>query len=153
MNKYSFVMLTLLTTVDANSVEYNSNIICKNGVCEKKETFRGLKGSDLKIEDLTVGQCLYDDIAKTTFRIEYIDINLKKLILISEIKSEGEIITLHRNTIYSDTKKFNVNLKKLPCAEADGRMINDEKKFSNCLEHNGRKTFRLFCKDERRKNF
>lgn len=153
MASYIILLVAYLASFNINAVEYNSKIKCSNGACEKKETFKEITGPDLKIEKLAAGQCLLDVDKNIFYRIESVDLSTKKIVLISEIKEEPVTITMKRDTVYSDSKNFNVKLKTLPCSEVNGQIINDETKFVKCIASNGKRSFKLFCEKERKKNF
>jgi hypothetical protein len=137
----------------SNAITYDQSVLCKNGVCEKRELYKGIAGPDLKIEDLQVNSCLLDVANSKFFRIENLEVKNKKVVLLSEVGEDKVSVEIQRETIYSDSHEFNVKLRIIPCANVDGYIINNEARYTKCLQDNGRHSLKMFCEKERVKNF
>lgn len=147
------IILMVVFSFNSFALDYESKTVCKNGVCEKKEIFNGLKGPELKIEDIKIDQCLVDVKKNKFFRVYDSDARSKKIVLISELRDEAVTVVLSRETVYTDSKNFNSQMKIISCSSVDGQILNDEEKYSKCIKDNGRYSMKLFCAKERKKNF
>lgn len=147
-------ILGLLATLTLQAeVEYENKIVCKEGVCEKREVFSNLKSPDLKIEDLRIGKCLLDLPKSRFYRIEDLDLPSKKLVILSEINENKISVEMQRDTIYTDSRDFNLKLKIIDCDKISGYIINNEPRYLKCLQGNSARTRKLWCEKERIKNF
>ena len=149
-------LLFIMSFLNSNlfALEYNSKVVCTDGVCEKKEIFNGLQGADLKVGDIKVGQCLVDVAGRGTFyRVIDVDVLAKKIVTINEKEELPRVVILKRNIIFTDSKDFNPNMKIITCSSVNGSIINSDEKTSKCLSINGKYSFELYCEKDRVRNF
>ena len=152
-NAFAVLISTILMTNSHAGVDYDSRVVCRNGICEKKEVFTNIKSNDLKAEDLKVDSCLLDIPRNRFYRIEDLDLRLKKLTLLSESKEEKISVELRRDVVYTDSKNFDLKMKVINCENVNGYVINNEQRYIKCLQNNSKRTLRLWCEKERVRNF
>lgn len=153
MKHFLTLFVSMMFVSKIGATEYKSEIVCKDNFCQKKEIFTGVSGPELKVEDLKVGQCVYDEGLKKFSRVSEQDISAKKVVFITEIEDQPVTVMLKRDTVYTDSRSFNTKLRLIPCSQVDGIIINDEQRFSKCLNDNGKHSMKLFCDKPRKTSF
>lgn len=143
-----FLIILALASSDAYSLEYKSKLVCKGNLCEKKQEYKGLKEVDLKLTDISGGQCLINLKTEKIFKIESVDQKSTKVVMLSEVEEN----MLSRDLVFFNSKLFDRSHKIIPCSEVAG-VLGNEIQLQQCIKSNGKSVKKLFCEKERIKNF
>ena len=149
--KKTLILLALLVFSTVYSAEEKTILKCNGVNCYKESRITEVKKNniEIKLSQLTSGMCLEKE---ETFKVIEADQKSKKIIMVQET-TEGDLVILKRILKFYNDKSFNRQLRILPCAQTDTKVLVDEERTQKCLKTSSKYAQKYFCEKERLTNF